>query len=1422
MFHPLVQAWLARRFGAPTPAQARAWPLIGEGKDVLVTAPTGSGKTLAAFLSTLDRLVAEAIANGGSLPARTSVVYVSPLKALSNDIRRNLEEPLAELRALAPELGYAPPEVRTAVRTGDTTQAERREAVKRPPHILVTTPESLYILLTADSGRKALRDVRTVIVDEIHAIAADKRGAHLALSLERLDALVGTQGGKLQRIGLSATVRPMDVAARLLCGTRPDPAIVDVGQRRDLDLKIEVLDDELGAVATNEQWAEVYDRVADLARAHRSTIVFVNTRRLVERMTLHLGERLGAETVAAHHGSLSRERRHKAETRLKAGDLKLVVATASLELGIDVGAVDLVCLIGSPRSIAAGLQRIGRSGHQIGAVPKGRFFPLTRDQLVETAALVRAARRAEIDRIKLRDAPLDILAQQVVATCSTDEWDEDALFELVRRAGPYAAIDRGEFDTVVDVLSEGISTSRGRAGALLHRDGVNKKLRGRRGSRLAAITSGGAIPDLATYDVVLEPEGNVIGSLDEDYAIESMAGDIFLLGNSSWKIRRIEAGRVRVEDAGGAPPNIPFWLGEGPARTKELSAEVSALREEVSTAATRGQDSIPALMSGSALDRRGAELVRDYLLAGRAVLGTVPTQARVVAERFFDDSGGMQLIVHAPFGGRINRAWGMALRKSFCRTFDFELQAAATDDGIILSLGTQHSFPLESIFELVRTETLDELLTQAAIQAPMFETRWRWNAMRSLALPRTRGGKRVPPALQRMKAQDLVTAVFPAQTACQDNHGGGPIEVPDHPLVKETIRDCLVEAMDAEGLKVVIAALRRGEIETVARDLPEPSVFAHEIINANPYAFLDDAPLEERRTRAVQLRRGLPAEVTDRVGGYDAETIAAVTAEAQPVARDPDELHDLLLEAGAWPEGDGRARGWEDAFLALVATRRAARLVDGERTHWVAAERRSLAAAIWPKGTFVPDVVEPPARRAPAWLELGAEGALVEVVRAHLSFAGVTTAARLGERLGAAASDVEAAFARVELEGAALRGRWLADWNEDTQWCDRRLLARINRRVLDGLRREIEPVSAADLMRFLLSWQHVRPGAQLHARLGVQQAIFQLQGFEAAAGAWEREILPARVAQYDSGWLDALCLSGEVSWGRLATREAGGAPNKSAPIALVRRGDLPWLRVPDGAPATVTKDGEVEESEPALSAPARDVLEYLDTHGASFLDEIVAGAGRLRAEVEDALWELVSGGRVTGDGFAGLRALISATQSRGSARARWHARWNRRQGGPVGAGRWSILRAPAATEEERTEQLARQYVRRYGVVFRDVLARESHAPPWRDLLRVYRRLEMSGELRGGRFVTGFVGEQFAAPDAVDALRAIRREPKKGEIVRLSACDPLNLVGILTPGPRIPATLSNTVVFVDGVPQTEPAFESPARVAPWAAAAAQPD
>jgi ATP-dependent helicase Lhr and Lhr-like helicase len=1384
MFHPVVDAWFRRRFAEPTPVQARGWPAIADGRDVLLAAPTGSGKTLAAFLYCLDALVRKSADD--ALEDRTEIVYVSPLKALSNDIRRNLEEPLGELAAVAAEMGIRAPAIRTAVRTGDTSAAERRQGAKRPPHVLVTTPESLYILLTSESGRRGLAGARTVIVDEIHAVAGDKRGAHLALSLERLEHLVLEAGGtRPQRIGLSATVKPIETAARLLVGTdRPLPAIIDVGQRREMDLAVEVLRDELGAVCTHEQWGEIYDRVAELARAHRSTLVFVNTRRLVERVTLHLAERLGQDAVAAHHSSLSRQRRFAAEQRLKAGDLSVVVATASLELGIDVGAVDLTCLLGSPRSIATGLQRVGRSGHAFGATPKGRIFPLTRDQLVECAALVRAARRGELDRLAFRRAPLDVLSQQIVAACSAEEWDEDRLYALCRRAAPYAELERADFDAVVDMLSEGIGTKRGRAGTRIHRDAVGRRLKGRRGARLAALTSGGAIPDNANYDVVLEPDETLIGSVDEDFAVESMAGDVMLLGNTSWRIRRVESGKVRVEDAGGAAPTIPFWLGEGPARTRELSAEVAAVREEVVRRLPDPEAAARWLMDEGALDQRGAELARDYIAAGHAALGAVPTLDTVVAERFFDEAGGQQLIIHAPFGGRINRAWGMALRKRICQSFDFELQAAATDDGVLLSLGPQHSFPLESIFRMVHPSGVRQLLVDAALQAPMFATRWRWNATRSLALIRWQGGRKVAPYLQRMRAEDLLASVFPAQLGCQDN-AVGPIEIPDHPLVNETLRDCLTEAMDAKGLEDRLVALFNGEIRSVARETPEPSVFAHEILNANPYAYLDDAPLEERRARAVTLRRGLPAELASDLGRLDTEAITAVVDEARPDLRDADELHDLLLDLGALPEVEGDTwTGWLDD---LIAAGRAARLRVEGRTLWVAAERRSLGAIIWPAGRFEPDVAEPPARRPPVWSDR--EGALVELIRARLGLIGPVTAAALAAPLGLTVLEVDAALARIEGEGNVLRGRFTPGAAADiTEWCDRRLLARIHRRTLDRLRREIEPVSAADLMRFLFAWQHVAPNLRLHGREGLSRVIEQLEGFELAAAGWEREILPARVARYEPGWLDELCLSGEVAWGRLrrheSTRHAGRRLSGSVPITLLRRPNLTWLLEPRDV-----------ADEAGLSGPARDVLARLRAAGASFVDDIAARVRRLRIEVEEALCELVSAGLVTGDGFAGLRSLLHSEKRRRQRRGRGRALH-----APIGTGRWALLDPPAPPPaDEVLEARARQYVRRYGVVFRDLLTREPDAPAWRDLLRVYRRLEMRGELRGGRMVGAFVGEQFALPEALEALRSTRRAAPSEQVVKLSACDPLNLTGIITPGPRVPAVLGHHVSYRDGVP-----------------------
>jgi ATP-dependent Lhr-like helicase len=1381
-FSPLVAEWFSERFGTPTPAQDAGWPRIAAGDDTLIAAPTGSGKTLAAFLWSLDRLVRAAEA--GTLDERTYVVYVSPLKALGNDVQKNLLAPLAELRARAEARGLRLPDIRVMVRTGDTPAHERQAMTRRPPHVLITTPESLYILLTAEKSRRFLAQAETVIVDEIHAVAQDKRGAHLALSLERLDALAGTT---LQRIGLSATQRPIDEIGRLLVGTgRRPPALVDTGHRRALDLAIEIPDFTLGPIASHELWAAIYDRIVALSAEHRTTIVFVNTRRLVERVAHALEERLGAGRVAAHHGSMARRIRLEAEERLKAGEIPVVVATASLELGIDVGAVDLVCHIGAARALATAIQRIGRSGHARGAVPKGIFFPLTRDDLVQCAAAVRAVRAGELDTLAVPPGARDILAQQCVAAVAAGEMGIDEILALARRAHPYRDLSRAALEPVVEMLSEGVSTRRGRKTALLHWDRVHDRLRPRRGARLAAITSGGAIPDVADYDVVEEPHGLLVGKVNEDFAVESMRGDIFLLGNKSWRILRVEAGRMRVEDAGGAPPSIPFWMGEAPSRTRELSVAVGRLREEVVADPAAAS---AWLIEECRLSPEGAAQLVAYLVEAHAALGVVPSETTVVAERFFDESGGQQLVIHAPFGGRINRAWGLVLRKRFCVTFDFELQAAATDDGLVLSLGQQHSFPLDSVFEFVRAATLEEDLAQAALASPMFTNRWRWNATRSLALLRYQGGKKVPMPLQRMRAEDLLAAVFPEQLGCQDNRPGGPIPIPDHPLVTETIDNCLHEAMDVEGLATVLDAIREGRIRTVAIETVAPSPLSHEILNSNPYTYLDDAPLEERRARAVSLRQTVP-ELAGGLGALDPEAIAEVQRQAWPVVRDEDELHDALLSMGLVPRAQLEAAGWTATAEELLRAQRATWTVGLEAPALVAAERVGLVRLALPDVRFEPAVQEPLFVRR---VERTEEEALRAIVGGWLESTGPVTVAELARRTAMPEGRIAIGLAQLERQGVAMRGRYRRDAT-DEEWCDRALLARIHRMTLGRLRREIEPVPAADFMRFLFRWQHVQPGTHLHGRQGLLEIVGQLQGVELPARAWEAQVLPARIARYDPDDLEQLCLAGAVAWGRLRTDAPADesedaeprrprTPNRAAPLAFVMREDLPWLLAPHA-------------TTPELAGDAQLVLEHLRSRGASFVTDIARATRLLPAAVEEALWTLVATGLVTGDGIAGLRALIAKPEESRRTRRLHMLRGGR--GRLVPAGRWALLRdavdEPAAHDVER---FARQWVRRYGVVMRELLTRESRMPPWRELVRMLRTLEARGEVRGGRFVAGMMGEQFALPEAVEALRAVRRRGGEGETVVVAAGDPLNLSGILVPGPRVTPASREVIAFRDG-------------------------
>jgi ATP-dependent Lhr-like helicase len=1436
-FHPAVREWFLQHFPAPTEPQARAWPTIKQGQHTLIAAPTGSGKTLAAFLSAIDDLVWKAV--DGKLIDETQVVYVSPLKALSNDIQINLQEPLRGIQKNLEASGISEVQIRTLVRTGDTPASERTAMTKKPPHIIVTTPESLYILLTSEGGRRMLSTTRTLIVDEIHAIVDDKRGSHLSLSVERLQALVGEP---LVRVGLSATQKPIAEVARFLVGTAnlesdctPRCTIIDTGHTRTLDLAIEIPGAPLEAVMSNEVWEEIYNRVAALIREHRTTLVFVNTRRMAERVARHLGERLGDENVTAHHGSLARELRLSAEQRLKSGELSALVATASLELGIDIGAVDLVIQIGSTRAISTLLQRIGRSNHTVSGFPKGRVFPLSRDELVECAALLDAVRRGELDQLTIPEQPLDILAQQIVAAVAPEEWTEDALFEMVRSAYPFRNLSRENFDAVVRMLSEGFTTRRGRRGAYLHHDAVNGRLRARKGARLSAITSGGAIPDTSDYRVILEPSETFVGTLNEDFAIESLAGDIFQLGNTSYRIKRVEPGSVRVEDAAGQPPSIPFWLGEAPGRSEELSQAVSRLRAEIADrleahASDADEDvrapSVRWLEDVVGISYGAAEQIVEYLALTRLALGVMPTQKNIVVERFFDENGSTHVVIHAPFGSRLNRAWGLALRKRFCRTFNFELQAAATEDSIVLSLGPTHSFPLETIFGYLNSKTVCDVLTQALLDAPMFNIRWRWNATRALAIPRWRNGGKVAPQLQRMAAEDLLALVFPDQVACAENLTG-PIEIPTHPLVSQTTRDCLEEAMDIRGLEALLRSIERGERQLISREMNEPSPLAQEILTAKPYAFLDDAPAEERRTLAVMNRRFLDAESAADLGRLDTAAIERVRDEAWPRAENADELHDALMQLGFITVEEGQRNDWQAPFAELVSARRACVLRPTQLNNlrhsdlWVAAERLPPLRAVHEQALLTPEIDPPASYASESW---SMEDALVEILRGRLEGLGPVTVAELSNSFSVPVKRVDAALARLEGEGFAMQGHFTPqgaarDAGEpqagmpallETEWCSRRLLARIHSYTLNRLRKEIEPVSAADFMRFLFVWQKVGPDHQVQGPDSVASILDQLEGFEAPAGSWESEILPARVADYDPAWLDTLCLSGRLTWLRLSPprlspeKVSSSSPVRSTPVVLLNRKNVrTWSRA---FPAPAESNGA------QLTTNTATVHDYLKEHGASFFVDIVAGTNLLPSMVEESLGELVFRGMISADSFTGLRALLTPLSKTTHREVEKRRRKRKQFYSMDDAGRWVRLRTEErgqATEHngdnrnqvdrETIEAVAGKLLQRYGVVFRKLLDRESISVPWRDLLRVYRRLEARGEIRGGRFVGGFSGEQFATAEAVQLLRSIRRAPAESLMVSINAADPLNLIGVITPGSRLAPAASNRLLYRDGVP-----------------------
>jgi ATP-dependent Lhr-like helicase len=1397
-FHPAVRAWFDSAFESATPVQSAAWTAIDSGQNVLIAAPTGSGKTFAAFLCAINDLVQQS--RGQALSDGVQVLYVSPLKALSNDIERNLRQPLEGIDDWLVENESRASGIRALVRTGDTTPGEREKMRRKPPQILVTTPESLYLLLTSDSGRGMLGGVRTVIVDEIHAVAGSKRGSHLALSLARLDALSDqVSGRRARRIGLSATQNPIRLIADFLTGGKPCE-IVDTGHQRDRDLALVIPSSPLSPVMANEVWEEIYDRLEELINGHRTTLIFVNTRRLAERLARHLAERIGDETVTAHHGSLSRDHRLEAEQALKSGCLRALVATASLELGIDIGHVDLVCQIGSPGSISAFIQRVGRAGHAVGETPKGRLFPVSRDDLLESVALIKAVRGGLLDRVGIPDAPLDVLAQQVIAEVSAREWETGPLLEQVREAWPYRDLSRGRFGDVVDMLAVGFATRRGRRAAYLHHDAINGRLRPRPAARLTALQNGGAIPDHFDYDVVMLPQGFRVGSLNEDFAFESLPGDIFQLGNTSYRILKIEQGRVLVEDARGQPPTIPFWFGDAPGRSDELSAAVSDLRKEMdSLLAGPGIEAARDYLLEAGIEPGAAEQLVSYLAGAREALGVIPTRDCIVLERFFDDTGDMHLVVHAPLGSRIMRAWGLALRKRFCRHFNFELQAAALEDSLILSLGETHSFETADVPAYLKSASVRQVLIQALLDAPMFEVRWRWNATIALAVQRMRNGQKLPPQWQRNQAEDLVAVVFPDQLACLENIRGER-EIPGHPLVEQTIGDCMTDTMDIDGLEALLRRIEEQDIEIRCLDLTGPSPLSAEIINARPYAFLDDGDAENRRTRAIsQNRNDLGDAATLSIISVDATE--QVKSEAWIRPRNPDELHDGLLQLGFLTQAEfssgvssnGTASGgstdnWGKWFQALAGEWRVSRVEKGGECWWVATERLEEFCAVHPDALLQPDPKQVFPRN-----EAEPEKALIELLRSRLSGLGPVNSVTLAEDFSLPLPELNRALTALQNQGYVMvMQNGGADEHPAKTWCERRLLARIHRYSRERRRKTARPVPPAAYMRFLLSWHGLdEPSGEL------EQVLALLEGWTAPVAAWEQGLLANRCADYSARRLDEQFLSGFATWFRPAVPGQDRQQMVAVtPIAIVpRRNAGTWRSRSSG-----------ETVEPG--GLAKRVLRALQLHGAMFTVDLEQTTGLMPVQLEQAIGELVARGLISSDAFSPLRWLIRPEAEK--RRKQKALRGRRAAVQPGMLGRWSVNPELVGGREGEADQdmfadqvrlaaVCEALLRRYGVVFRAVLERESLIPPWRYLLRYLRRMEDRGEVYGGRFVDGFSGEQFALPEAVGLLRRHGNEPAQREFKVINATDPLNLGGIITPGVKTAAKPGNRILLVNGVP-----------------------
>ena len=1397
-FHPAVRTWFERRFPAPSRAQDLGWPVIGAandapGFDVLLCAPTGSGKTLAAFMWAINGLVLDAARD--RLRDEVSVLYVSPLKALANDIRLNLEEPLHGVRDAGAESGLDLSRIRAGLRTGDTSASERTAMLRRPPHILVTTPESLFILLTSPKFREKLAAVRHVIVDELHALAGNKRGAHLALTLERLERFVTSRGNaRPNRIGLSATLNPIEKLAGFLAGydvarddsRSPRPIrIVRADDRiRAMDLQVLTPGPELGPLATHPHWEAMYDEVARLIGEHRTTLVFTLSRRHAERVALNLQKRLGADAVMAHHGSLARAERLLAEQRLKRGELKAIVATASLELGIDVGAVELVCQLDTPKSISAAVQRIGRSGHSLGATPKGRFFAMTTDDLLECGAAVRAIRRGHLDVVEIPMGCADIAAQQIVAIAAEEEEVSEAeLLRILRSAYNFGDLDAAKLHHLLEQLAAELPERIMGAAPKIFFDRVNARVRPRRSARLAAITSGGTIPEAGNYDVVIESEGRKIGDVEEDFAQESSRGDVFSLGSMPWQIQRISRGRLMVEPAPGMAPTLPFWLTEAGGRSNALSAEICDLRREIWSRIERNESASDWLMTECAMSERAATQAADYVRRGVEALGAIPDEKTVVAERFFDGLGGTQIVIHTPFGIRLNRGLGLAIRKRLCQSFDFEIQASAIDDGVLLALNSRHSFPLDTLFSMLKARNARDVLVQALLAAPMFQVRFRHVATRALAVMRSSRGKKVPAWIQRLRSQELLSSIFPGQQACFENRPV-TIELPDHFVIEETIRECLEESTDLPRTIRMLESIESGAIRTVAVDAIAPSVFAHRLLLAWDYSFLDDGERANRRSRTVTMNRGMAEDVfrkEDLSELLSAEAVDSVVAEVTGRAagrrsRSRDELYELIRAHGSMTPAEVEERAGEAgrAMVAeLDAERRLARVsLSGESIERIiAGEDQALFASAY----------------TGASIDSGA--ARTELVRRAMKTCGPTTADEVAARLHLKQSDVDQSLAALEGEGAIFRGHFT---RADTiQWSDRYNLERIHRMTLARVRAEIEPCADHEYAAFRLRWMHV--GADLADQNGVAAVLEQLSGIAATPEVWEHAILPARIAGYRPEMLDLVCMSGQMKWVAVAGESIEGAHPASTPsrVTFVSRKAGLFVRGAESAPD---------------DANEKAVLEALGAAGAQYLDEVAERANVSERDALSALWRMAAAGRASNDNFAPLRMFA---EDRGAERAlesvarrpttRHDAAVRARLKSSL-AGRWSLIHAGEnhAPGADDARELALKLLERHGILAREMLGVESTHIAWSEIAFGLRRLEYGGAIRRGWFVRSLSGEQYALPDAVEMLHAARNLiPAREKPVALSAIDPANPYGVVIPGCGIAREAGNVVVIRAG-------------------------